>query len=89
MYGFKDNCILNDGQEALADELFKNSYQNDESGKKNFMKLWLHAYRYTVPVGEGFDNENEDNKNELNDEKSIKVKTIKPKWALSSYIVNT
>ena len=58
MYGFKDRCILNDGEEPLPEDLFKNSYQNDEEGKKNFLKLWLHAYRYKVPMGQGFDDKN-------------------------------
>ena len=64
MYGFKDRCILNDGGERLKEELFENSYQNDEEGKKGFLKIWLHAYRYTVPIGEGFQKEEESKKND-------------------------
>jgi hypothetical protein len=72
MYGLKDKCILNDADLPLPDHLFKNSYQNDEEGKKNFMKLWLHAYCYKVPSGYGFENEDKSNqqKKEKDDDKS-------------------
>lgn len=76
MYGEYNGLapISNDGKKQLAAELFKNSYENKEvDGKKNFMSLWLHAYRYIVPkeVSGGTD--------------SLKVKTKKPDWALESF----
>ena len=44
MYGDKTTCVLNNGGDQFDEELFSNSYQNDQTdGKKNFMKLWLHA----------------------------------------------
>jgi hypothetical protein len=93
MYGFKEKCVLNGGEEPLPDKLFKNSYQNDTDGKKNFMKLWLHAYRYTVPIGEGFEeaeNTKSDEKTVENgeDAKLLKVKTKKPDWAQPGFELN-
>ena len=40
--------------------------------------LWLHAYRYTIPAFMG---------DELvhSDDKSLKVKTDKPKWAIENW----
>jgi 23S rRNA-/tRNA-specific pseudouridylate synthase len=39
--------IKNDGTLQLKPEWFENSYQNtEEAGKKEFLILWLHAYRY-------------------------------------------
>jgi hypothetical protein len=74
MYGKNAKTILNDGTEPFLDDDFKNSYQNEQAdGKKNFMMLWLHAYRYTIPAFMGNDAVNED-------EKPLKVKTAKPKW---------
>ena len=46
MYG---GNIVNEGDpnKFKADD-FKNSYQNEEAtGKKQFVILWLHAYRYS------------------------------------------
>ena len=54
-----ENVIHNDGGPQLDDSLFKNSYQNDQQdGKKNFLKLWLHAYKYTLPEEYGLSIEN-------------------------------
>ena len=46
MYG---GNILNSGDSSqINEEDFINSYQNDEAtGKKLFIILWLHAYKYT------------------------------------------
>ena len=46
------------------------------------MKLWLHAYRYKVPMGEGFGEEGE-----AVSEKTLTVKTAKPLWALPEYLM--
>ena len=65
--------IINDGKKMPPAELFHNSYENKEvDGKKNFMSLWLHAYRYTVPK-------------EVTGEEALKVKTKKPEWALPGF----
>jgi hypothetical protein len=56
MYGIKDNIpnpklILNDGGKQFDEKYFANSYQNDQcDGKKSFLILWLHAYKYTIPA---------------------------------------
>ena len=40
--------VKNDGKTKLDPEWFENSYQNkEEGGKKEFLMLWLHAYKYT------------------------------------------
>jgi 23S rRNA-/tRNA-specific pseudouridylate synthase len=40
--------VLNDGLDRFDEKLFSNSYENSEqAGKKMFLILWLHAYRYT------------------------------------------
>lgn len=40
--------IKNDGKMQLKPEWFENSYQNkEEGGKKEFLVLWLHAFKYT------------------------------------------
>ena len=41
--------LLNDGlDEQFKEDDFKNSYQNEEAtGKKKFVILWLHAFQYT------------------------------------------
>lgn len=46
MYGGK---IINEGKEDQFNmDDFANAYQNDkETGKRMFIKLWLHAYKYT------------------------------------------
>ena len=39
--------MKNDGVIDLKPEWFENSYQNkEEGGKKEFLILWLHAYKY-------------------------------------------
>jgi len=70
--------ILNYGLKPYPSRLFDNAYQNEQQGgKKGFMQLWLHAYRYTIP--HEIWGEKEDDKGEL------KVKTGKPNWALETY----
>lgn len=40
--------MKNDGVMELKTEWFENSYQNkEEGGKKEFLVLWLHAYKYS------------------------------------------
>jgi len=44
-YGGK---VKNDGKMQMEKAWFDNSYQNkEEGGKKEFLILWLHAYKYT------------------------------------------
>merc|ERR1711981_1047880 len=65
--------ITNDGKEQPPAAMFHNSYENKEvDGKKNFMSLWLHAYRYTVPA-------------EVTGGDGMKVKSKKPEWALQTF----
>ena len=59
--------------------MFLNSYENKEiDGKKNFMSLWLHAYKYTVPAEIHSDDK---------EEGSLVIKSAKPQWALPDYKV--
>lgn len=75
MYGEYNGLapITNDGKRQPPAEMFKNSYENKEvGGKKDFMSLWLHAYRYTVPK-------------EVTGGEGMKVKSKKPDWALQDF----
>ena len=46
MYG--GNVINEGNSNQFKDEDFRNSYQNEgATGKKQFVVLWLHAYKYT------------------------------------------
>lgn len=39
--------IKNDGEMKIEPEWFDNAYgQKEEGGKKEFLVLWLHAYKY-------------------------------------------
>lgn len=86
MYGYERNdkgqitgphpIILNDGRKPLDDELFANSYENkDVEGKKQFMSLWLHAYRYIIPP--------EIHGGDIDE--PLKVKSRKPDWATPEF----
>ena len=73
MYG--TNAIMNDGLDDFNEDDFKNSYQNDQQdGKKTFLTLWLHAYKYKIPKDQGFGDD-------------LKIKSPKPKWSDKGYKV--
>jgi len=74
-------CVINEGGKPFDQSLFSNSYQNEEQGgKKDFIKLWLHAYCYTLPAGYGFEDQNG------TIDGQFKVKTELPKWARTDYV---
>ena len=65
------SSIFNDGSTEYGPENFENSYQNSDGdeGKKSFLMLWLHAYKYSIP----------------NEDEMIEVKSPKPDWACQSW----
>ena len=72
--------MINDGGKPYSDEIFSNSYQNDQQdGKKNFLMLWLHAYKYTVPEFMANDGQEGD------EEQDLVIKTEKPVWVKEEY----
>ena len=65
----------NGDQSEFPEDLFKNSYQNDQGdGKKTFLVLWLHAYKYTIPGSIT-----------SSDSESITVKSPIPAWGQEDY----
>ena len=80
--------ILNTGLKEYPSDLFASAYQNDDvEGKRHFLVLWLHAYKYSIPmnlwIGQKEAQNNENNQESQNKVKILKTK--KPEWADQSF----